>query len=512
MSFGQHLLEKQIINESILQEGLEISLLTKIKLGRTLKELGFLSQSDLNKNLLEFLSPKKIDSISEFIDKVSNNKIEKKLYGSSIFIRDSRKRLLLSSHFDDELLERLEKQEGSEVAFLLLTKSQWLVFIKTFFSDSKEKIVRNAVNEDEFAYKKMFYDFLEKAKKEKASDVHFEPTSQGLKVRYRVIGELRTEKIIDTKHAESFLTEAKDLSGLPLVVTGKPADGEAKFPDLGLKVRASKLPSHLGDGLCLRINNSEDQKYLNLESMGLKSDEISSFKEALSHKNGVILISGQTGSGKSSTVFSMIMSMNRSSKKIITLEDPIEYECEDMLQLKVNKKKMSFNDGLRSILRHDPDVIIVGEIRDEETAQICFKAAATGHLVISTIHTNDAFNVISRLQMLGITNDVLEENLRMSIAQRLVKKLCQKCSTQSISEIKGVNETTRELNPNGCEDSACISGYENRRQIILQTLDEKKIHQFLKNGSKDGAKNLQEVAIEYAKTGVISYSDALTVS
>lgn len=512
MNFGQYLLDKQIITKPVLNEAIEISVLTRTKLGRTLKELGVLSQSELNKSLLDFLNPKKIRSISRFIKEVSGEDIEKRLCGSSILIKNENKRLLLSSHFDDELLERLEKQEEAEVEFQILDKNQWLVLIKTFFSDSKEKIVRNAVNEDEFAYKKMFFDFLEKAKKEKASDVHFEPTTDGLKVRYRVIGELRTEKIIDKKHAESFLTEAKDLSGLPLVVTGKPADGEAKFPELGLKVRASKLPSHLGDGLCLRINNSEDQKYLNLESMGLKDTEIDSFKKALSHKNGVILISGQTGSGKSSTVFSMIMSMDRSSKKIITLEDPIEYECEDMLQLKVNKNKMSFNDGLRSILRHDPDVIIVGEIRDEETAQICFKAAATGHLVISTIHTNDAFNVISRLQMLGITNDVLEENLRMSIAQRLVKKLCQKCSTQSKTEIDGESVITKALNSSGCEDSDCINGYENRRQIILQILDEKKVHQFLRNGSRDGAKNLQEVAIEYAKAGVISYSDALSVA
>ena len=512
MMFGEFLANNGYIREGQIEEALLLQKYCREKIGRILVSIDALTLAQLNKALKDYLSLGSVKSVDKLIKKYSDDLTKKSLYGSSIVFDTGEYSMVYSESFNDELIRRLEKEGETPTSFRLISKSQWAVLVKRFFSGSKDLEIQKTISIDEYAYKKMFMDIISQAKEEKASDVHFQPIENGLRVRFRIIGDLKEVRVIDKRHSDGFLTEAKELSGLPLVVTGKPIGGEATFPSLGLKVRSNKMYGKNGDGLCLRLNDFDDKKFLSLEGMGLKSNELSLFKKALNYKNGVILVSGQTGSGKSSTVHSMVMSMDRDKKNIITLEDPIEHESDDMFQLIIDENKMNFNQGLRSILRHDPDVIIVGEIRDEETAEICFKAAATGHLVISTIHTNDALNVISRLQMLGVPNDIIGENLRLSIAQRLIKKVCPSCCVDEKRVLNDKKVTTKKPKMGGCNYEGCIDGFLDRRQVILEMINQENITNYLRTGELTEYKTLKEVAIEYAMEGVISLDNAIVVA
>lgn len=506
--FGEFCVKRGLISDSLRSEILELQSFRNEKFGRLLVELGSISIHQLNEWLSNYLDFTGIESVETVVESFEAKNAQFELRGQSIVVREADSISLLFEKFSDSLVKALEEENKAEVVLKKISKAQWVSLVKSLFPREKEESIKKEIVADGMAYKKLYLNILEDAKQKKASDVHFEPTPSGLRVRLRLIGDLKDYDLISKEYAESFLAEAKRLSGLPLVVTGRPADGEAVFENLNIKVRSSKVPTQFGDGLCLRVNNLEEKELLCLEKMGLRENEISDFRKALSFNNGVILISGQTGSGKSSTVFSMLMSLDLERKKVITLEDPIEHESEKLLQLKVSRDKMTFEQGLRSVLRHDPDVIVVGEIRDEETAKICFKAAATGHLVISTIHTNDAFNVINRLESLGVDRDSIQENLRMSVAQRLVKKVCGHCGISK--KTKSGFEYRR--NEDGCSSDECSNGYLNRRQVVVQYLDQSAIQNYLKNNSRIGIKTLQEVACEFAEDKIISHIDALAVS
>ena len=512
MKFGEYLVLKKLLSSDELMEALGMQECLPAKLGRLVRDLKMIEQSDLNLALKEFLKIEKLKSAVTLIEDFKEKNIQPQLVGNAIKVEDERGVSFYFGKFCDELLENAEKENKKINEIYMIDKSQWLAIIKSFFSDSEEEAVRETLKENEYAYKTMFLDLLERAKTEKASDIHIEPKEDELLIRFRIIGELTTIKTLDFSHRDGFLSEAKRLSGLPLVVTGKDGDGEAVFPALNVKVRSNILPTKFGSGLCLRVNDMDKAGELRIDKMGLSIDAVNAFKKSIGFKNGVVLISGPTGSGKSSTVYSLVMEMDRSKKKIITLEDPIEHESSDMLQVPIVKDRITFNSGLRAILRHDPDAIIVGEIRDEETAQICFKAAATGHLVISTIHTNDAMNVVSRLRMLGITDDILKENLRLCVAQTLLKRLCGNCS-QKTEDIPLKDGTSfMKANSEGCNVEDCIGGYSRKRQLVVQMVNQKQITQFLDSEDVDNYRTLKEMALEYAQKGVISYEDAMSVA
>lgn len=500
MSFAEFCMKQGIVDQSSIAEVVATAEVLGKKTGRTMRELGLLSPQTLNHALGSYLKIPTIDQISSFASEIKGKVSNKQISGRTIVFETDQVIYILFSEFCDELIEALEKK-NKQIELRIINRDQWLYLVKSFFAESKVVEIQNQVRSDQFAYKKLFLEVLSAAKERSASDIHFEPDQKGLRIRFRIIGELVEYRFIGSNHSEAFLNEAKNSSGLPLVVSGKSADGEQKFEDLQIKVRSSKLPSKNGDGLCLRLIPLGHVEQLKLDSMGIEDQQIETLKEALNFKNGVILISGETGSGKSSTVYSMLTSLDTEKIKIITLEDPIEYESDEFLQLKIDKEKMDFNQGLRSVLRHDPDVILVGEIRDEETAEICFKAAATGHLVISTIHTNDVFGIVSRLRLLGVPEDILGENLRLVATQTLAKKLCVHCCIK--------DGKTKKRNSQGCQDENCIDGYSNRRQLLLQVLDRKGIGKFLEDGIREGIPSMGEIAQAYVKKGVLAHEDCL---
>jgi len=261
-----------------------------------------------------------------------------------------------------------------------------------------------------------------------ASDIHIEPEEKQAKIRLRIDGVLHNVLTFNTITYKDILPRIKLLSKLKLNVTTRPQDGRFSILIEGqsIEVRTSSIPAEYGESIVLRILNTKWIK--NIEKIGLRKDMLEMFKKEVKKPNGMIICTGPTGSGKTTTLYAFLQKIQNPKIKIITIEDPIEYHLKGISQTQIDKAKgYDFANGLRSIVRQDPDTILVGEIRDLETAQIALQAALTGHLVLSTVHTNDAAGTIARLQALGEKPTNIASALNIAIGQRLVRKVCKKC-------------------------------------------------------------------------------------
>jgi len=260
------------------------------------------------------------------------------------------------------------------------------------------------------------------------SDIHLEPKKENLKLRIRIDGVLHDVLNFDLKTYQLLLSRIKLLSRLKLNINDRPQDGRFSIliEDFSVEVRTSSLPSEYGESLVLRVLNPK--WVVGMEALGLRKDLLEIFNEQIKKPNGMIICTGPTGSGKTTTLYAFLLKIINPEIKIITIEDPIEYHLKGVSQSQVDEYKgYTFATGLRAIVRQDPDVILVGEIRDLETAQISIQAALTGHLVLSTVHTNDASGAIARLQALGEKPANVSPALNIVIGQRLVRKVCPKC-------------------------------------------------------------------------------------
>ena len=262
-----------------------------------------------------------------------------------------------------------------------------------------------------------------------ASDIHFEPDEKSLRIRMRNDGVLQSFLLIPKDLQDAFIARVKVMANLDVSETRLPQDGRFSFT-LGrreLNIRVSCLPTNYGESVVLRILDSGNL-LLNLQSLGLRQEDETVLAEAVTRPHGVILVTGPTGSGKTTTLYTALNAVNRLERAVFTLEDPIEYRLPHIRQSQVNEKiGLSFGTGLRTLLRQDPDVLLVGETRDTETAQLMVRAALTGHLVLSSLHTNDSFSAVPRLIDLGVEPFLLPATLHLIIAQRLVRKLCPTC-------------------------------------------------------------------------------------
>ncbi|MBU0727471.1 GspE/PulE family protein [Patescibacteria group bacterium] len=277
--------------------------------------------------------------------------------------------------------------------------------------------------------------------KTNSSDIHFQPEEKNVHVRFRIDGVLKSVFKISLEIYEGITKEIKQLSNLKLNVTNVPQDGQYSFVvnKRKINVRVSILPSHYGETCVMRLLDSQ-KTFVKLEDMGFEGESLKNLQEAVNLPHGLILITGPTGSGKTTTMYSMLQAIDTNEKKVITIEDPIEYNLEGITQSQVNPDvEYTFSSGLRAILRQDPDVIMVGEIRDLDTAETAAQASLTGHLVMTTLHTNSAIESISRMVNMGVKSFILAPALDLIIAQRLVRKLCPNCAAT-----KAITETERE--------------------------------------------------------------------
>lgn len=277
---------------------------------------------------------------------------------------------------------------------------------------------------------RLFNQLLEEGMQQVASDIHIEPCQQHYQIRYRVDGVLHLQQTLSTLQAERLISRLKLLAKLDISEVRLPQDGRFSFKTTfaeTLDLRLSSLPTQFGEKIVLRLQHNKPFN-ADFAQLGMASQQIQLFQTALLQPQGLILVTGPTGSGKSLTLYSGLHFLNEESRHLITAEDPIEMQLAGVIQTQINPAiGLTFAALLKTFLRQDPDVIMLGEIRDKETAEMAIRAAQTGHLVLSTLHTNDAHSAISRLTQLGLSRSEIESSLLLVIAQRLLRKICTHC-------------------------------------------------------------------------------------
>lgn len=371
---------------------------------------------------------------------------------------------------------------------------------------------------------------LLEAVKEKASDIHIEPYENGIDVRFRVDGilskVLNPPKIIH----DALISRIKIIAGLDIAEKRLPQDGRINLLIGGknIDIRVSIIPTAVGERAVLRLLDRQ-VGVLNLDMLGFNQSTLDTFKKLLSRQNGIILVTGPTGSGKTTTLYASLLRLNTEDRNIITVEDPVEYQLNGIGQMQVNPKiGLTFATGLRSILRQDPDIMMVGEIRDRETAEIAVHASLTGHLVLSTLHTNDAPSAITRLIDMGIEPFLVASSLICVLAQRLIRVVCPHCKEPYIpsdQELSYLNiekhNPSRLYHGKGCEK--CLGkGYLGRtglyelleinNKIRTMIVDRSDAQAIKEEARKSGFRNLQENAIEKIITGTTTTEEVIRLT
>lgn len=378
---------------------------------------------------------------------------------------------------------------------------------------------------------KLVNHILSQAVHYKASDIHIEPYQQELKIRFRMDGVLYDILSMPKKLHAAVSSRVKILANLNIAEKRIPQDGRIniRIGEREVDLRVSSLPTAFGERLVLRILE-KDVRVLNLREVGLSPENLQLLKRLIRISHGIILVTGPTGSGKTTTLYSALSEINTPDKNILTIEDPIEYQLDGIGQMQVNSKiGLSFANGLRSMVRQDPDVILVGEIRDLETAEIAIQAALTGHLVFSTLHTNDAAGAITRLIDMGIEPFLVSSSVQAILAQRLVRTLCPKCRQSYIPSQLDINDlfAASHLTDGdffkavGCEN--CLqTGYkgrsgifeflkvtENIQNLILQTSESNQIRQA---AIKEGMLTLRQDGVRKILSGETTIDEVLRVT
>lgn len=359
---------------------------------------------------------------------------------------------------------------------------------------------------------------ITRAVEERASDIHIEPFEHQLKVRYRIDGVLNETEAPPVRSTAAVISRIKIMGKMNIAETRLPQDGRIQIRAHGklIDLRVSTVPTMHGESVVLRILDKERIQF-DLTSMGFSESIEQSFNELLNLPHGIILVTGPTGSGKTTTLYAALQQLNSPDKKILTVEDPVEYQLEGVNQIQVKPKiGLHFADALRSIVRQDPDIIMIGEMRDLETAGIAVQSALTGHLVLSTLHTNDAGSSVTRLLDMGLEDYLLTSTLNGVLAQRLVRKLCGKCSSYHpadksfLKELQLNQDSKGELKryqANGCE--VCTNtGYLGRIVISELLIVDESFRRLIMNNAD--ASQLQEYACNNGMT--LMYEDGINKS
>ncbi len=368
----------------------------------------------------------------------------------------------------------------------------------------------------------------------KASDIHIEPEEDRAKIRMRLDGILQDVISIEKDISEKIISRTKLLSKVKLNIEDRPQDGRftvvipLRDRNAEIEIRMSTLPSEYGETVVMRV--LDPRKLITLEDLGLRNDLFQIFKNEIEKPNGMVIVTGPTGSGKTTTLYAFLKAINKPGVKTITIEDPIEYHLKGISQTEVNPGSgYDFANGLKAIVRQDPDVILVGEVRDLETAQISMQAALTGHLVFSTLHTNDAPGAISRLVALGEKIANIAPAINMIIAQRLVRKVCSRCATfkkpekeledKIKNELKTVKKDVFKVPSEikipksvGCKECS-FTGYQERLGIFEAFLLDDEMEEFLSSSpsiAKTRKKAIEKGMVTMRQDGIIKVLQQVT--
>jgi len=372
--------------------------------------------------------------------------------------------------------------------------------------------------------------FITRAVESRASDIHIEPFEDELKVRYRIDGILHDIESVPKKLQAAIVSRIKILAKLNIAERRLPQDGRIriKVGEKEIDIRVSTIPVLYGESVVMRLLDKESI-VIDLDLLGFSPQTLSAFDQLIKKPNGIMLVTGPTGSGKTTTLYGALDKINSPDKKIITVEDPVEYQLKGVNQIQVKPQiGLNFANTLRHIVRQDPDIIMIGEIRDLETAEIAIQSALTGHLVFSTLHTNDAPSAITRLLDMGVENFLLSSTIRGILAQRLVRVICPDCKERDPSTVDkeqlamlGIRSDLTLYRGKGCEKCA-FTGYFGRsgifelllvaddiRTLILRNADSNQIREAAR---RHGMKTLLEDGAEKVKAGMTTFNEVLRVT
>jgi len=442
---GDILVESGMITEEQLQEALQEQKKSKLKLGDHLLQVGYITEQQLIE-ILEFqlgiphvsLYRYKLDSS---LSSIVPEDIARRYSLVPIKKEGNKLTIAMVDPLDYFAIDEVRMSTGFMIEAVIATRDEVERAIGRMYSmqgsvkelmegmGDSDEIEESKIVDDDSPIVRLVNQMFEQAVQSRASDIHVEPQDEGIRIRYRIDGVMRTERVLP-RHMTGMLTaRLKIMADLNIAERRIPQDGRIQMHILyrDIDVRVSSLPTVHGEKIVMRLLDLTNT-VVEVDKLGLSRRNLATFRELIHRPHGILLVTGPTGSGKTTTLYSILQHLNEEGVNIITVEDPVEYQLPGINQVQVNEQiGLTFAAMLRSILRQDPDVIMVGEIRDTETAEIAIRAALTGHKVLSTLHTNDALSSVSRLIDMGIPPFLLASSLSGVLAQRLVRRICKDC-------------------------------------------------------------------------------------
>ena len=555
LRLGDLLIEQNVLTKEQLTQALQMQKGTNKKIGEILVEEGFITEEMIARALEAQMGLKSVQlrglTVPAEIKNLVDGRLLKKYmvfpfeidpYNANIL------HLAMADPLDMEAIDDVAIVTNMQIEPYIATRREVAAAIDRNYSeaeniDAVNRFTREraqlrgsvAVTADDSEINdapivQLVRSILEQAVRQRASDIHIEALENKVRVRYRIDGALCTRMEYDSSLLPAISTRIKIMGGMDIAEKRKPQDGRLSLVIDGQEydVRVSTVPTVYGEKLVLRIsskvNLTKDKKEL-----GFAPDELARFDHMMSHPHGIIFVTGPTGSGKSTTLYTALSELNKDEVNIVTVEDPVEAALEGINQIQVNNKvNLTFATALRSILRQDPDIIMIGEIRDSETASIAVQASITGHLVVSTLHTNNATGTLDRMVDMGVERYMLADSVVGVIAQRLVRKLCPHCRRKRLAtpEEKRLmyfseEETVEIYEPGGCK--LCNdTGYYGRkgifeimemneelRRLIAEGSDSKNL---IRAAKRNGMRTLRENGIRDVLAGITSIEELLKAS
>ncbi len=559
---GDLLREENLITEEQLKQAIDEQQKTGEPLGRILVRMGAITEDAL----FYFLAIQFGVDYVDFMDKTIPDELIKMIkkevaeeFSIIPYEKTDNTIVFATSEPDEHLILKLREKvllpKEMEIKFVVATESAIKNALNMYYgiseklqvdeslkeilkgtdsTDFKEEdmIEEGGYTENDAPVIKITNALIADAVRLRASDIHLNPFPKNMVVRYRIDGVLQTQKSPPKQYRNAIVSRIKVMSRMDIMEKRRAQDGRIKIKVQNkiIDLRVSVLPSIYGENVVMRILDQEGLM-LDLSKLGFEPKELEIYKDAIQSPYGLILHTGPTGSGKTTTLYSALSTINDVSRNIMTLEDPVEYQLPGIIQIQMNHEiNFDFSVALRAVLRQDPNIMMVGEIRDKETADIAIKAALTGHLLFSTLHTNDAPSTIMRLIDMGIDPIYVGSALRIVVAQRLMRKVCQKCKKEYVPDDDELQklQITRDFIKNatlyvgeGCP--ACSgSGYKGRvaiyeimpmtpelAELVFKRAD---LNEIRKQAEKDGMRTLRSVALEKWKNGITTSEEIIRVT
>lgn len=544
MRMGDILVNAGLITEEQVQQALEIQKVNGQKLGTTLIEEGFVTEKEILSVLQTQLNIPFINldeyQFDSAVVKLITEDVARKHKVIPLTIRNEKLVIATSDPLDIYAIDDVALATGKEVVTILATSEDINLAINRYY-DSQEEVdkaikefselddtieITGVEDDDDLSDSpivRLVNTILQQAVKQGASDIHIEPFEDRVRIRFRIDGEL-VESMGTTRQTLSALTtRIKIIGQMNISERRRPQDGRLETTILGkaIDMRISVIPTVYGEKVVIRLL---DRASLAKNSNNIQLSETNQvlLNKILKASDGMILVTGPTGSGKTTTLYSILKGFNQVNRNIITVEDPVEYRIEGINQVQTNDKAgLTFATSLRSILRQDPDVVMVGEIRDADTAEIACRAAITGHIVLSTLHTNDAASAVIRLTDMNIEPYLVSSAVVGIVAQRLVKKVCPNCrgvreTTQEEMDLLGIDEPIEISVASGC-NNCNHTGYKGRTPIHeILTIDQD-VRRLINNGAsadeikdhaqQNGMKTLKETCLELVEKGITTVEE-----